>query len=135
MYMRQVHHGSVLKDELAEPGVRTAEHARQAEVPANRVSQIIACKRSITGDTALRFGHRIGAEAQFSLNLQGRRDLARASQGTGNAIRRLPARHGVSSGGGTLVSLQCSRHQRGLSCRRLMHLDARVCLRWLRTGA
>lgn len=81
VFTRQVLRGSVLKDELAEPGVRTAEFARQVEVPANRASQIIAGKRSITGDTALRSRHRIGVEAQFCLNLQGRRDLARAARG------------------------------------------------------
>ncbi|MGO7740830.1 transcriptional regulator [Rhizobium johnstonii] len=33
--------------------------AQQLNVPQNRISQIIAGKRSITGDTALRLGHRL----------------------------------------------------------------------------
>jgi hypothetical protein len=34
----------------------------------NRVSQIIAGKRAVTGDTALRFGHWFGTDPQFWLN-------------------------------------------------------------------
>ena len=46
-----------VKDELAEFGVTPTEFARQIDVPPNRISQIIAGKRSVTGDTALRLGH------------------------------------------------------------------------------
>jgi antitoxin HigA-1 len=70
MFMRAVHPGEVLKDELDELGVAPTEFARQIDVPPNRVSQIIAGKRAVTGDTALRFGHWFGAEPQFWLNLQ-----------------------------------------------------------------
>ena len=49
--------GILLKDELAEMGVSPTAFARQIDVPPNRISQIIAGKRSVTGDTALRFGH------------------------------------------------------------------------------
>ena len=45
------------------------------DVPPNRVGQIIAGKRSVTGDTALRFGHWFGVEPQFWLNLQAQFDL------------------------------------------------------------
>lgn len=57
MFNRTVHPGRVLKGELEEIGITAAEFARLIDVPANRVSQIISGKRSITGDTALRFGH------------------------------------------------------------------------------
>ncbi len=57
MLRRTVHPGEVLKGELEELGITPTELARQIAVPANRVSQIIAGKRSITGDTALRLGH------------------------------------------------------------------------------
>jgi len=39
-------------------------------VPANRISQIVEGKRSMTGDTALRLGHWLGTSPQFWLNLQ-----------------------------------------------------------------
>jgi antitoxin HigA-1 len=61
-------------------------------VPPSRVSQIIAGKRSITGDTALRFGHWFGTDPQFWLNLQVQFDLAVADRQVGKAIRSLPTR-------------------------------------------
>ena len=90
MFRRAVHPGEILKDELAEFGVTAAEFARQIDVPANRVSQIVAGKRSVTGDTALRFGHWFGVDPQFWLNLQAQFDLAVAEQRTGAAVRELP---------------------------------------------
>jgi len=89
---RAVHPGQILKDELEELGVTPTEFARQIDVPPNRVSQIINGKRSITGDTALRFGHWFGLEPQFWLNLQVHFDLVAAEKATGDAIRRLPTK-------------------------------------------
>jgi addiction module HigA family antidote len=59
-------------------------------VPPNRVSQIIAGRRLITGDTALRLGHWFGTDPQFWLNLQAQFDLAVADREVGKVIRRLP---------------------------------------------
>lgn len=95
MFMRAVHPGHVLKDELDELGITPTEFARQIEVPPNRVSQIIGGKRSITGDTALRFGHWFQTDPQFWLNLQAQFDLAQADKETGETIRHLPTRASV----------------------------------------
>ena len=95
MFMRAVHPGEVLKGELQELEITPTEFSRQIAVPPNRVSQIIAGKRSITGDTALRFGHWFGVEPQFWLNLQSQYDLALAERKTGAAICHLPTRSGV----------------------------------------
>lgn len=92
MFKRAVHPGEILKDELDELGVSPTEFARQIDVPPNRISQIIAGKRSITGDTALRFGHWFGTDPQFWLNLQAQFELAVASKETGDAIRGLPTK-------------------------------------------
>jgi addiction module HigA family antidote len=92
MFMRAVHPGHVLKDELVELGVTPTEFARQIDVPPNRVSQIIAGKRSVTGDTALRFGHWFGTDPQFWLNLQAQFELVMADQETGEAIKHLPTK-------------------------------------------
>ena len=70
MLQRAAHPGEILKDELAEIGVTPTELARQIEVPANRLSQIINGKRSITGDTALRLAHWFNTNPQFWMNLQ-----------------------------------------------------------------
>ena len=94
MFRLVVHPGEVLKDELAELGITPTEFARQIGVAPNRVSQILAGKRSITGDTALRLGHWFGTEPQFWLNLQTQFDLALADRQNGDAIRRLPTRAG-----------------------------------------
>ena len=92
MFMRAIHPGVILKDELEELGVTPTEFARQIEVPPNRVSQIICGKRAITGDTALRLGHWFGTDPQFWLNLQSQFDLAQADKTTGEIIRHLPTR-------------------------------------------
>ena len=89
MLKRTVHPGRILKDELAELGVTSTEFARQIDVPANRISQISNGKHSITGDTALRFGHWFGVEPQFWLNLQAHFDLACTGKEAVDAIRRL----------------------------------------------
>ena len=92
MFPRAVHPGEILKGELEELGIAPTAFARQIAVPPNRVSQIIAGKRSITGDTALRLGHWFGAEPQFWLNLQTQYDLVQAHRAAGAAVRQLPTR-------------------------------------------
>ena len=85
-----VHPGEILKEELAELNVTATELARQIEVPANRLSQIINGKRAITGDTALRLGHWFDMNPQFWMNLQAQFDLVTALQQAGNNIESLP---------------------------------------------
>ena len=92
MFMRAVHPGEVLKDELDELGVTPTEFARQIDVPPNRISQIIAGKRAVTGDTALRFGHWFGTEPQFWLNLQSAYEIRIAEERAGREIAGLPVR-------------------------------------------
>lgn len=92
MFKRAVHPGVILKGELEKLGITLTEFARQIDVPANRVSQIISGKRAITGDTALRFGHWFGTDAQFWINLQAQFDLAVADQISGEEIKKLPTR-------------------------------------------
>ncbi|MEQ9638881.1 MAG: HigA family addiction module antitoxin [Alphaproteobacteria bacterium] len=85
-----VHPGEVLREELDELGVTPTELARQIKVPANRLSQIIAGKRGITADTALRLGHWFGTDPQFWMNLQAQFDLADADRIAGKTIGSLP---------------------------------------------
>ncbi len=65
MFRSAVDPGEILEGELAEFGVTPTEFARQVDVPANWVSQIIAGKRSVTGDSDLRFGQWFGVDPQF----------------------------------------------------------------------
>jgi addiction module HigA family antidote len=92
-----IHPGEILAEELAELGVTPTELARQLKVPANRISQIIQGKRSISGDTALRLGHWFGTSGQFWLNLQSAYDIRVAAQEAGAEITRLPTRSAPGS--------------------------------------
>lgn len=89
-----IHPGEILGDELKDISVTAAELARQIEVPANRISEIIRGRRAITGDTALRLGHWFGTAPQFWINLQMAYDLRVAAQQAGAAIEKLPRRGG-----------------------------------------
>lgn len=90
-----IHPGEVLADEFAELHITPTELARQIAVPANRLSQIIRGKRSITGDTALRLGHWFATSPQFWLNLQAAHDICMAEAAVGTEIGRLPVRFGA----------------------------------------
>ena len=88
--------GEILKDELDELGLSAAELARQIEVPANRVSQILAGRRAVTADTALRLARWFGTSAELWMNLQQTYELDLARQPSGEAIGRLPTRAAVA---------------------------------------
>jgi addiction module HigA family antidote len=89
-----IHPGEILADELNELGISPTELARQINVPANRVSQIINGKRAITADTALRLGHWFRVSAEFWLHLQSAYDLRMAEHVAAAEINRLPVRPG-----------------------------------------
>ena len=66
-----VHPGEVLAEEFLAPhALSAAALARRIGVPANRVSEIAAGRRSVTGDTALRLAAAFGTTAEFWMNLQ-----------------------------------------------------------------
>lgn len=68
--------GEILKEEFMEPhGLSANRLARDIDVPANRISEIIAGRRAITADTALRLGTYFGIEPEFWMNLQTQYDL------------------------------------------------------------
>ena len=87
-----IHPGEILADELEELGVSPTELARQIRVPANRISQIINGKRSITGDTALRLAHWFGTSPQFWMNLQALYEVRMAEEDAGTEIKTLPTK-------------------------------------------
>jgi addiction module HigA family antidote len=90
--MRPVHPGEVLGEELSEINISPAELARQIEVPANRISQILRGQRAVTGDTALRLAHWFDMSADFWINLQAQYDVALARQKLGDGLKDLPRR-------------------------------------------
>ena len=75
-----IHPGEILLTEFMEPLNLTAYRvAKDIGVPLPRVNDIVLGKRSISADTALRFGRYFGLPAQFWLNLQNDYDLRNAS--------------------------------------------------------
>ncbi len=83
-----VHPGEILADELAARKLSASRLARELGVPANRLSEIIARRRAISADTALRLAAYLGTSARFWLNLQASYDLACARRDRGDKIAR-----------------------------------------------
>jgi addiction module HigA family antidote len=88
-----IHPGEVLADELTELEISPTELARKLHVPANRISQLIAGKRAMTADTALRLEKWLGVSAQFWMNLQKRYELDIARKQTGNTLGMIRPHH------------------------------------------
>lgn len=83
-----IHPGEVLADELAELKMTPAELARALHVPSNRIYQLVAGRRAMTADTALRLEQWLGVEAAFWMNLQKRYELDLAAEQIGEEIKR-----------------------------------------------
>ena len=83
-----IHPGEVLAGELAELNISAAELARILHVPTNRITQILAGRRAITADTALRLGQWLGTSPELWLNLQKSYELRLAEQAKGEEIKR-----------------------------------------------
>ncbi len=76
-----VHPGEILREEFLRPlGVSQNKLGRDLGVPAQRISDIVRGKRSITVDTALRLAKYFKTTPQFWLNLQSHYDLEMARE-------------------------------------------------------
>jgi addiction module HigA family antidote len=87
-----IHPGEILTDELEEIGLTAKKLADLIEVPPNRLYQVLAGKRNVTADTALRLAQYFGMAADFWTNLQSAYELDLARQQNGKAIQRIPKR-------------------------------------------
>jgi addiction module HigA family antidote len=87
-----IHPGEILSDELEEIGLSAKKLADVIHVPPNRLYQLLAGKRNITADTALRLGQYFGTSADFWMNLQSSFELDLARQQRGKEIQRIPKR-------------------------------------------
>ncbi len=71
-----IHPGEILKVEfLDEYRISATAFAKKLDVPANRVTRVIAGKSSITADTALLLSAALGTTPEFWMNLQAQYDL------------------------------------------------------------
>jgi antitoxin HigA-1 len=84
-----VHPGEILADELAELNKSAAELARELHVPANRITQLVAGKRAMTADTALRLERWLGVSAAFWMNLQKRYELDLAREKSDEILKTI----------------------------------------------
>jgi addiction module HigA family antidote len=74
--MEPIHPGEILLEEFLKPmGISQYRLAKDINVPARRINEIIHGKRSITADTALRLSRYFSLSERFWLNLQTRYDI------------------------------------------------------------
>jgi addiction module HigA family antidote len=77
-----------LKRELAARRLSANRLALDIGVPSGRIADILNGRRSITADTAVRFGRYFGNRAQFWLDLQSHYDIAMVERESGKEILR-----------------------------------------------
>ena len=71
-----IHPGTILLEEFLKPmGISQYRVAKDINVPARRINEIVHGKRSISADTALRLSRFFGMSERFWINLQARYDL------------------------------------------------------------
>jgi addiction module HigA family antidote len=81
-----VHPGRTLAAELQAREMTAQALAQKLRVSANRITEIIAGRRGISAETALRLGRYFGTGAPFWLTLQSQYDLERAERDLGARI-------------------------------------------------
>jgi addiction module HigA family antidote len=90
-----VHPGEILSEDYMAPlGLTANQLAMSLRIPANRITAIIAGKRGITADTALRLARYFGTSAEMWMDLQSDFDLQTERDRNGAEIERsvlLPA--------------------------------------------
>jgi antitoxin HigA-1 len=86
-----IHPGEILQLDFLEPlEITPYRLSKDIGVAQTRISEILAEKRSITADTALRLSKYFGNSAQFWLNLQTQYDLRQALEKNGETYNHIP---------------------------------------------
>lgn len=76
-----IHPGEILLEDFLKPmGITQYRLAKSIGVAQRRIGEIVAGKRSITADTALRLARFFGTDAQSWMNLQSHYDLEVAQE-------------------------------------------------------
>ena len=71
-----IHPGEILFEEFLKPlGISQYRLAKDINVPARRINEIVHGTRSVSADTALRLSRYFNLSERFWLNLQARYDL------------------------------------------------------------
>lgn len=82
-----VHPGVVLKEELEARGLSANAFALKLRVPPQRIQDIVAGRRGISPETALRIEASLGTPARLWLNMQAAYDLYRVELEHGEKLR------------------------------------------------
>jgi len=82
------HPGKLLREELQARDLSATRLAIEIRVSANRITEILNERRSVTPETALRLGRYFGTGPEFWLNLQVNHDLGKAKAEHGEEIER-----------------------------------------------
>ena len=72
---------------MEELGLSANQVARTLGVPANRTSEIVRGRRSITADTALRLAEWLGTSPEFWMRLQEKYDIKLTRMQSGDEIK------------------------------------------------
>ena len=81
--------GEILEEDFLKPmGLSQYRLAKDINVPARRINEIVKGERAITADTALRLGRFFKMSAQFWLNLQSHYDLEVMGERLGRKLER-----------------------------------------------
>ena len=84
----QIHPGALLKEELDARGLSANAFALKLRVPPQRIQDIVAGRRGISPDTALRLEASLGTPARLWVDMQAGYDLYIAEAKVGKAVRR-----------------------------------------------
>ena len=76
MLFEQVHPGRILKRELEARDLSAAALALKLRIAPQRIQEIVAGRRAISPETALRLGRFFGNEPEFWLAMQASYDLS-----------------------------------------------------------
>lgn len=85
--------GEILREEFIAPlGITAYRLARDIHVQQTRISEILAGRRGITADTALRLARYFGTTPQLWLNLQAHHDLIVAERAAADDLATIRPR-------------------------------------------
>ena len=83
--------GEILLEEFLIPmNISAYRLAKDTNVPATRISQILKGNRKITADTALRFSKYFGNSADFWLGIQDEYDLREEKRKIAHELEKIP---------------------------------------------
>jgi addiction module HigA family antidote len=92
--MPPIHPGEILLEDFLKPmGITRYRLAKSIAVPQRRIDEIVAGKRAITADTALRLALFFGTDAQSWMNLQTHYDLSIAEEKLSERLAKEVVKH------------------------------------------